>query len=90
MSTAQTPCGQRERYGPADDQGYYTARPGALVKPSYAEDGQVCKVAIIPKPPPPSEDSKALLMKAGMVAEIISDFAPDAKGGDGIHDNETQ
>jgi hypothetical protein len=81
MSTAQTRDRLREKYGPADGQGYYTIRPGVLVKPSYAEDGQVCKVAIIPKPLPPSEDSKALLMKAGMVAEIISDFAPEAKGG---------
>jgi hypothetical protein len=78
---AQTAREFKKKYGPPDEKGRYTARLGIVVKPTYAEDRQVCKMTIMPKPPSASVYSDTPLMKPEIVAEIIGDFAPDAKGG---------
>lgn len=78
-SVAQSAREFQQKYGLPDDKGNYMVRPGIAVKPSFAEDGQLCKILIEPQSSSMSSVSAAPLMDLEVVAKIISEFAPEVR-----------
>jgi hypothetical protein len=82
---AQTPTALRNRYGPADEKGRYTVRPGIGLEAKYDTDGSPTEmtVKLLDDGTTPGSDKpqRRNAMRRNIAMEVLDEIAPVNKRG---------